>query len=85
MLRIRLRRPGKSVSGKHHFKVVVTEITRARESRFIEQVGHYNPVQKLLKFDVEKYESWVKKGAKPTDTVASLFKRYKKVNISVIN
>jgi len=32
----------------------------------------------LLKFDILKYEQWVKKGAKPSDTVRTLFKKYKK-------
>ena len=80
MLRIRLRRPGKSIKGKRHYKVVVTEARIARQSRFVEQVGYYNPTQKLLQFDAEKYESWVKKGAQPSETVASLFKKYKTQN-----
>lgn len=78
MLKIRLRRPGKSVKRRYHYKIVVTEAKSARESDFVAEIGHYDPSCKLLKFDVTKYESWVKKGAKPTETVATLFKRYKK-------
>ncbi|MDP2923054.1 MAG: 30S ribosomal protein S16 [Candidatus Omnitrophota bacterium] len=79
MLRIRLRKPGKVAKGRYHFKIVVIEGSKARDSRFIEQLGHYDPSRKLLKFDdIAKYESWVKKGAQPTETVASLFKKYKK-------
>jgi small subunit ribosomal protein S16 len=80
MLKIRLRKPGKSIKGRNHFKIVVAEARSARESKFVEQVGYYNPVRKLLKIDIGKYEDWLKKGAKPTETVASLFKRYKKQN-----
>jgi small subunit ribosomal protein S16 len=78
MLRIRLRKPGKTAKGRYPFKIVVIEGTRARDSRYIEQVGTYDPTQDALKFEVSLYESWVKKGAKPTDTVMSLFKRYRK-------
>lgn len=78
MLKIRLRKPGKSIRGRRHYKIVVTEARNARESSFTAQVGHYDPLRKLLKFDMAEYANWVKKGAKPTDTVASLFKRYKK-------
>ena len=78
MLKIRLRRPGKSVKRRYHYKIVVTEAKTARESKFVVQVGHYDPSRKLLKFEISKYEAWVKKGARPTETVATLFRRYKK-------
>ena len=78
MLKIRLRRPGKSVKRRYHYKIVVTEAKSARESKFVAQIGHYDPSCKLLKFDIPKYETWVKKGAQPTETVATLFKRYKR-------
>jgi len=78
MLKIRLRRPGKLVKGRKHNKIVVTEAKNARESKFIEQVGYCDSPRKLLEFDIIKYESWIKKGAKPTETVATLFKKYKR-------
>ena len=78
MLKIRLRKPGKPVKRRYHYKIVVTEAKSARESRFVAQVGYYDPSRKLLNFDISKYETWVKKGAKPTETVRTLFKRYKK-------
>jgi len=78
MLKIRLRKPGKSVKRRYHYKIVVTESKNARESSFVTQVGYYDPSRKLLKFDIEKYQTWVTKGAQPSETVATLFKRYKK-------
>jgi small subunit ribosomal protein S16 len=78
MLKIRLRKPGKSIKRRYHFKIVVMESSRARDSKFVDSVGYYDPARNLLKFDVEKYQDWIKKGAKPTETVESLFKRYKK-------
>jgi len=83
MLKIRLRRPGKSVKRRYHYKIVVVEARSARESKFVVQIGHYDPAHTLLKFDIAKYEDWIKKGAKPTETVATLFKRYKKQNKKV--
>lgn len=80
MLKIRLRKPGKSVKRRYHYKIVVTEARNARESKFVAQVGHYDPSHELLKFDTAKYEEWIKKGAKPTETVATLFKRYRRQN-----
>ncbi|MFH1504275.1 MAG: 30S ribosomal protein S16 [Candidatus Omnitrophota bacterium] len=79
MLKIRLRKPGKPAKGRRHYKIVVTEAKNARESSFAAQVGHYDPVRKLLKIDIPEYDNWIKKGAKPTDTVASLFRKYKKI------
>ncbi len=78
MLKIRLRRPGKSVKGRYHSKIVVIEAKRPRDSRFKAQVGHHDPSRKLLQFDIPEYEAWVKKGAQPTETVRTLFKRYKR-------
>jgi ribosomal protein S16 len=43
MLKIRLRKPGKAASGRFHSKIVVIEHGRAREGKFIEQVGFYDP------------------------------------------
>jgi small subunit ribosomal protein S16 len=77
MLKIRLRKPGKSASGRFHSKIVVIEHGRAREGKFIEQVGFYDPKLQILKFDIPIFEKWVKVGAKPSETVASLLKRYK--------
>ncbi|UCG35404.1 MAG: 30S ribosomal protein S16 [Candidatus Omnitrophota bacterium] len=78
MLRIRLLKPGKSVKRRHHWKIVVIESKSARDSKFIKQLGYYDPSRELLKCDIEAYQDWVKKGAQPTSTVASLFKKYKK-------
>jgi len=78
MLKIKLRRPGKSVKRRYHYKIVVAEAKTPRESKFTAELGYYDPSRKLLKLDIPEYTAWVKKGAKPTETVASLFKRYKK-------
>lgn len=78
MLRIRLRRPGKSIKGRRHQKIVVTEKSWARESKFVDEIGYYDPGRELLKIDTDKYKKWVDKGAQPSETMASLFKNYGK-------
>ena len=78
MVKIRLMKPGKSAKRRAHFKIVIMERKSARDSKFLEQIGVYNPAQKLLKIDLERYQYWFKRGARPTETVKSLAKRYKK-------
>jgi len=78
MLKIRLMKPGKSVKRRYHFKVVVTEAKSPRDSKFVEQIGYYDPSRKISDFNLEKYEGWLKKGAQPTETVASLARKYRR-------
>ena len=75
MLSIRLRRIG--ASKKPFFRVVVTEARTARDSSFVEVLGHYNPSTKpeTLKMDRERLEHWLKAGAVPSDTVRTLVDR----------
>jgi len=77
---IRLRKPGKAVKGRRHYKIVVDENRTKIDGSFIDELGYYDPSKKpmLLKLDVERYDQWVQKGAKPSDTVATLAKRYRK-------
>ncbi|MDD4294129.1 MAG: 30S ribosomal protein S16 [Candidatus Omnitrophica bacterium] len=80
MVKIRLMKPGKSIKGRHNFKIAVMDARKARDSKFIEELGYYSPAVNMLKIDCDGYDSWVKKGAQPTETVKTLYKRYKKVN-----
>lgn len=79
-LRIRLRKPGRSIKRRYHYKIVVDEARSKKEGKFVTEVGYYDPSKnpEFLFINLEKYNEWVKKGAKPTDTVASLVKRFKK-------
>ena len=80
MVAIRLMRAGK----RHNafYKVVAISKSRPRESRFIEQLGYYDPIpdESVIKIDMKKYENWIKKGAKPSQTVKSLIKKVKSDN-----
>lgn len=75
MLRVRLTRTGSTK--KPSYRVVVIEKSRARDGRFIEVLGHYDPKKNPSYFalDKERYAYWISKGAQPTDTVRSFLKR----------
>jgi small subunit ribosomal protein S16 len=75
---IRLRRIGKNPKKKPHFRVTVFSGTKGRDSRFIEEIGYYNPITGAAKIDVERFEHWVSKGAQPSLTVKNLVKKSKK-------
>jgi small subunit ribosomal protein S16 len=57
--------------------VVVADSRAARDGKFIEVIGHYNPLTDppTLKIEVEKAQAWIKKGAQPSATVKSLLAR----------
>jgi small subunit ribosomal protein S16 len=59
------------------FRVVVTDSRAARDSSFVEIVGHYNPRTKpaLVTIDRERIDHWVGKGAQLSDTVRTLLAR----------
>jgi small subunit ribosomal protein S16 len=75
MLAIRLRRMGSKK--RAYFRVVVTDSRTARDSSFVEVLGHYNPRTKpeTLKVDRERLAHWIKAGAQPSDSVRTLVKR----------
>ena len=75
MLAIRLRRAGSKK--RPFFRVVVMDSHAARDSAFVEVLGHYNPrtQPETLKVDRERLAHWVKAGAVPSDTVRTLVDR----------
>lgn len=75
---IRLRRIGKNPTKKPHFRVSVFDERKGRDSRFIEELGFYNPLNGQMKLKIERLEYWLKTGATPSDTVRSLLKKSKK-------
>ena len=72
MLAIRLRRTGSKK--RPFYRVVVTDSRTARDSRFVEILGHYNPRTEpsSLTVDNEKAVKWLRQGAQPTDRVKKL-------------
>jgi small subunit ribosomal protein S16 len=74
-VKIRLARHG----GKKRpvYRIVVAHTESPRDGRYIDQVGLYDPTRSptLIQFQSEKLAAWLKKGARPTQTVAQLIKR----------
>ncbi|MCB1234851.1 MAG: 30S ribosomal protein S16 [Verrucomicrobiae bacterium] len=75
MVKIRLRREG--TKDRPYYRMVVADSRARKDGRFIEQVGSYDPLAngENYKMDLEKVESWLAKGAQPSDTVRSLIKK----------
>ncbi|HUF93950.1 MAG TPA: 30S ribosomal protein S16 [Candidatus Limnocylindria bacterium] len=69
---IRLRREGSSK--RPRYRVVVTDSRAPRDGKFIEMIGHYNPVTNppVVVIDRARAEAWISKGAQPSNTVKKL-------------
>ena len=76
MLVIRMRKMGSKK--RPFFRVVVTDSRAARDSSFVEILGHYNPRLKPAKVEIdrERIDHWLGRGAKLSDTVRTLIKRH---------
>lgn len=74
MVRIRLRRVG--LKAQPSYRIVIQDSERSRDGRFLEIVGFYNPRTEPATINVDEGRvfAWMQNGAKPTDSVASLFK-----------
>ena len=72
-LKIRMARAGTKKRPVYH--IVIADSRSARDGRYIERLGYFNPLMKKdnadrLKFDIEKAKAWMAKGALPTDRVS---------------
>ena len=76
MLAIRLRRTGSKK--RPFFRVVVTDSRTARDSSFVEVLGHYNPRTNPETLDLkrDRLEHWLKRGAQPSDSVRTLIRKH---------
>jgi len=74
-VKIRLSRHG--AKKKPFYRIVVSHSRSPRDGRFIEQVGSYDPkaVSGGVRIDREKVEKWLKRGAKPSQTVSELIRK----------
>ncbi len=72
-LKIRLSRAG--AKKRPYYHIVIAEGHSPRDGKFIERVGHFNPIlpsehAERIKVDVERCKHWLSVGAQPTDRVA---------------
>ncbi|NJL18783.1 MAG: 30S ribosomal protein S16 [Bdellovibrionaceae bacterium] len=75
---IRLRREGSK--NRPFYRVVVADKARARDGKFIELLGSYDPAGKSQEspLKLDRIEYWLSHGARATDTVKTLIKKAKK-------
>lgn len=72
MVKIRLTLRGRKNAPS--YRIVVADSKKARDSKYIEDLGYFNPTNNppLFKFNKERYEYWLGVGAKPTQAVTEL-------------
>ncbi len=77
MVTIRLARGGAKKRPFYH--IVVADSRRARDGRFIERIGYFNPMaaqnEPKLTLDSERMNYWLSQGAKPSERVSTLAKQ----------
>jgi small subunit ribosomal protein S16 len=78
MVTIRLSRGG--ANKRPYYQIVVADRRRAVKGECIERIGFYNPLatdkEEKVRVDQARMQYWIGKGAKPTERVAFLVKRY---------
>lgn len=84
MVVIRLARGG--AKKRPFYQVIITDSRNARDGRFIERIGFFNPTaqgqSEKLRLDVDRYAHWVAQGAQPSERVASLAAQAKKATVA---
>jgi len=75
MVKIRLKKTG--AKNWISFRIVVTDIRKARDGKVLEQLGYYDPRHSDEKVDVAAIEKWVGQGAIMSPTVESIYRRAK--------
>ena len=80
MVVIRLARGG--AKKRPFYQIIVTDSRNARDGRFIERIGFFNPTAQgkaeKVRLDAERFAHWVAQGAYPSDRVASFAAQAKK-------
>lgn len=82
MVTIRLTRGGSKK--RPFYSVVVTDSRNARDGRFIERIGYFNPIARggevRLQLQEERLSHWLSNGAQTSDRVQTLIKEFRKQN-----
>jgi len=75
---LRLSRAGTHKAPFYH--VVATDSRKPRDGRYLEDVGIYDPTRKpeLIQLKQDRVDFWLRRGARPSETVAAVLKRAKK-------
>lgn len=72
MLKIRMSRGG--TKKRPFYKIVIADARSPRDGRFIERIGHYNPLltkdnPERVKIDLDRVKHWLSQGAQPSDRI----------------
>jgi small subunit ribosomal protein S16 len=80
---IRLRRAGST--RRPSYRVVVADSRSPRDGRFIEVIGHYNPLTSppTVKIDRDRAQTWIARGAQPSNTVKRLMQNVPVASVPV--
>ena len=75
MVTMRLSRIGSKK--RPYYRIVVIDKRRARNGRFLEVIGQYNPIATpvQMEIDAERTQYWLSKGAQPSETVRSILRK----------
>lgn len=75
MVTMRLSRIGSKK--RPYYRIVVIDKRRARNGRFLEVVGQYNPIANPVQMEIntERAQYWLSKGAEPSETVRSILQK----------
>lgn len=75
MLKIKLMRTGKKNQPTYRF--VIAEAKSKRDGKCVEVLGNFQPLMNppSITINKQRYDYWINRGAQPTDTVRSLYKK----------
>ena len=75
MVTMRLSRIGSKK--RPYYRIVVIDKRRARNGRFLEVLGQYNPIANPVQMEInaERAQYWLGKGAAPSETVRSILRK----------
>ena len=75
MVVLRMSRQGSKK--RPFYRIVAADKRRCRDGKFIDLIGTFDPRTKVFAIDAERYAHWLKVGAQPSETLASLVRRNK--------
>ena len=75
MVTMRLTRIGSKK--RPYYRIVVIDKRRARNGRFLEVLGQYNPIASPVQMEInsERAQYWLSEGAQPSETVESILRK----------
>ena len=82
MVVLRMSRQGSKK--RPFYRIVAADKRSPRDGRFIDLIGTYDPRTKAFALDADRFAHWVKNGAQPSATVASLIRRQKRTAAATV-